>query len=74
MSLPMQMPVGRQISTAIRMKKGTTILYSVGTKAILAGMSIQSGSSGLSGRRSTDQLKIASVSVKPTSRPPAIAP
>ncbi len=42
-SFPLKMPVGRQISTATRMKKGTTILYSVGTKAIFAGISSHSG-------------------------------
>ena len=56
------MPVGRQISTAIRMKNGTTILYSVGTKAMRLGISMKSGSSGFNGRSSTDQLNTAKVS------------
>src|SRR5699024_338125 len=73
-TLSLKMPVGRQISTAIRMKNGTTILYSVGTKAMRFGISMKSGRIGFNGRNSTDQLKMAKVSVKPTSMPPAIAP
>ena len=71
---PRKIPVGRQTSTTTRMKKGTTILYSGGDEGELGGDLQGLGSTGASGRSSTDQLNTDSVSAKPTRNPPAIAP
>ena len=74
MTFPLKMPVGRQIKITISKMKGTMILYSVGTKAILFGRSSHSGNESLNGRNNMAQLNIDKVSANPTTKPPAMAP
>src|SRR5690606_20304358 len=69
---PLKMPVGLTSSTTTRITKATVSLYSDCTRVSELGMSNHSASRN--GRSSTDQLKTASVSAKPSTNPPAIAP
>ena len=71
---PRKMPVGRNSSTMTRMTKATVSLYSVGTSDRSSGSCQPPADRPLSGLRTVVQLNTASVSAKPTRKPPAMAP